>query len=267
MSVASANRIYEKNSILMSAMDKAVSSLNLNTNDIIFVNISYHEDKSIDTLYYGMKYIINLRGEQKDNSPVLFYGFESLASLKKKSNVSILDSLTVEYIQMPFTVRDLENKIKMLLSYGVEKQGVDELSEKAYELEKKIKTEKLINVFKHDVLNALSTVQIAYKLKRSGTEDIQRRNRVSVKNSLLMEKDKLSEIIAQLGAINFRGLLSSNDIVRIRELLQSSASKYKTLIKSLDPGSNDNKDVIISTAETIEGLLNGIIMILKEIKL
>ncbi|MBI5181447.1 MAG: hypothetical protein HZA06_00880 [Nitrospirae bacterium] len=258
--VATEYRIYEDNGILRDALDKTISSLKLDMDNVIVINIAYSEGRGSDTLYSGMKYIVNLRGEKKDNSPVIFYGFENLESLKKKPDASILNSPAVEYIKIPFEIGELEDKIKRLSGDGEVEDGLDKQTKKQAALSK-------LGVFEHDVLNAIRTVQIAYRLKRSGTEEIQRRNWDSVKKSFFEEKEKIGEIVKQFDSSNsLKESFPKKDIVRIRQILKSSENKYKTLIKSLNASPKNSNSVIISTAEAIEGLLEEVVRILRGIK-
>ena len=149
MSVTPSNRIFENNNILKSAIDKAVISLNLTSNNIIFINILYNEDKNLTALYSGMKYLINLRGEQKDNTPVLFYGFEGIESLKKKSDASILNSPAVEYIKMPFALDKLKTILKNLRPLNGKDRTLDEETEnKEFQLQ--------VRGFVHDWRNGVT---------------------------------------------------------------------------------------------------------------
>ncbi len=166
MSVTPSNRIFENNGILKSAIDKAVLSLKLTPNNIIFINILYSEDRNLTTLYSGMKYLISLRGEQKDNSPVLFYGFEGIESLKRKAEASILNSYRVDYIQMPCNVNGLKEKLKKLLKRDSIHEPLDIKSNQALLDEKR----KRIISFKHVGDNIYRTLILNAELAKEALQ-------------------------------------------------------------------------------------------------
>jgi len=146
-------KIYENSKCLKSALDKTLSSINQTTDNIILINISYSDDKSNNSPYSGMKYIINLRAEQKDITPVLFYGFESLENLKKKIDASILNSPAIEYIEIPFKISKLVKLIDKLHNTQEIEEALDEKTQKNLAVKK-------VRSFKHIGKNIHTTMLI-----------------------------------------------------------------------------------------------------------
>ena len=254
--------IYENSKILKAAIAKTLSLIKLTTNDIILINISHSDDKSNNSPYSGMKYIINLRLEKKNITPVLFYGFESLEKLKKKSDASILNSPAIEYIQIPFQINELSVKLLKVVADDVNSDGLDKQTKQSTALGK-------IRIFKHDIINAVKTVEAVYKLKRSGSIDAQKENWESVRKSIFMDKDLIRKNIIYFEGIegNIIELLTEKAIVDIKSNLSCSDDKYNTLLKHLGRYSDRNNEIVISDAENIVSLLNESIKILETVKI
>lgn len=257
------HRIYENNIILKHTLSKVISSFKNITDRIIFINILYSDDRGCDTAYSGMKYIVNLRGEKKDTTPVIFYGFQKLEHLKKKPDASILNSPAVEYIKMPFLLEELYKKILNITAYSEIKDGLDKKTKQIVALEN-------MKVFKHDIQNAVNTIKIAYKLKRNGSLDVQKENWNSVKKSLSAPKakDQINKNIIQFENIkdNIVELLSGDAIINVNNKLLDAEGKYKILIKRLDEDSERNKNIVISDTEIIINLLKEVIKMLEAVK-
>lgn len=255
-------RIYENNTILKQTLSKVISSLKNTIDGIIFINILYSDGRDYNTSYPGMKYIVNLRGEKKDTTPVIFYGFDHLERLKKKPEATILQSPAIEYIQMPFKVDELSEKLLKVIANDVNSDGLDKQTKQNIALGK-------IRIFKHDIINAVNTVKTVYKLKRNGSIDTQKENWESVKISIFMEKELIRKNIIHFDDIedNIVELLSQEAISSIKGNLSYSEEKYKTLLKHLDIYSKRNKDIVISDAENIVNHLNELIKILETVKL
>jgi len=253
-------RIYENNTILKQTLSKVISSLKNITDRIIFINILYSDGRDYNTPYPGMKYIQNLRGERKDTTPVIFYGFDHLERLKKKPEASILKSPAIEYIKMPFPISELSEKIQKISTWGIIRDGLDEQTRRKIALEK-------ISTFKHDIINAARTVEIVYKLKREGSSDIQKENWNSVRKSLFTpkSKDQIKKNITLFENIknNIIELLTENEIINTQKNLLDAEDIYKTLIKRFSEYSENNKIKAISDAEAIINLLNEIITTLE----
>lgn len=254
------HRIYENNTILKQTLSKVISSLKNITDRIILINILYSDDRGCNTAYSGMKYIVNLRGEKKDTTPVIFYGFESLEHLKKKHEASILNSPAIEYIKIPFLISELFVKIQSVIACDSIEDGLDRQTKQKTALEK-------IAIFKHDIINAARTIEIVFKLKRKGTAEIQKQNWNSVRKSLFTPKseDQIKKNITQFENLknNIIELLTENAIIKMQKNLLDAEGIYKILIKRFDEYSENNKINAISDAETIINLLNEIITILE----
>jgi hypothetical protein len=253
--------IYENSEILKAAITKTLSSIKHTPNNIILINISYYDGNGNSSSYSGLKYIINLRAEQKDITHVIFYGFESLERLMKKPDASILNSPAVEYIQMPFKVDELSEKLSKVVAENVTSDGLDKQTKQNNTLEK-------IRIFKHDVINAVNTVKTVYKLKRKGSIDTQKENWISVKKSIFMDKDLIRKNIAHFEAIegNIIELLTEKAITGIKGNLSCSDDKYKTLLKHLARYSERNNEVVVYDADDIISLLNESVKILETVK-
>lgn len=156
MSVASECKIYENNGILRNAIDKAILSLNLTAKNIIFINISYHEDRNLNVLYSGMKHIMTLRGEGKDSSPVTFYGFEDISRLQNKPEASILNSPAVKYIKMPFEIDQLKEICSKLRPVNKRNRLLDEETKKLLTEDKDKEVQLQIRGFVHAWRNGVT---------------------------------------------------------------------------------------------------------------
>ena len=255
-------KIYENNEILKAVLEKTLSLIQKPIDNIIFNNISYSKYQSNSTPYSGMKYIVNLRAEKKDTTPVIFYGFENLERLKKKPEATILQSPAIEYIQMPFKVDELSEKLLKVIANDVNSDGLDKQTKQNIALGK-------IRIFKHDIINAVNTVKTVYKLKRNGSIDTQKENWESVKISIFMEKELIRKNTIHFDDIvdNIVELLSQEAISSIKGNLSYSEEKYKILLKHLEIYSKRNKDIVVSDAENIVNHLNELIKILETVKL
>ena len=253
--------IYENSEILKVALTKTLSSIKQTTNNIILINISYYDGKSNDSLYSGLKYIIHLRSEQKEITPVIFYGFESLERIMKKSNASILNSPAIEYIQMPFKIDELSEKLLKVAADDINSDGLDKQTKQKNAIEK-------LRIFKHDIINAVNTVKIVYKLRRNGSIDTRKENWASVKKSIFMDKDLIRKNIVYFEAIegHIIELLTEKAITGIKGNLSCSDDKYKTLLKHLARYSERNNEVVVYDADDIISLLNESVKILETVK-
>lgn len=208
-----------------------------------------------------MKHVINLRAEKKDIKPVIFYGFESLERLIEKSDASILNSPAVEYVQMPFKIDELSEKLLIVVAENVTSDGLDKQTKQNTALEK-------LRVFKHDIINAVNTVKTVYKLKRNGSIDIRKENWNSVKKSIFMDKDLIRKNIVHFESIegNIIEQLTEKAITGIKGNLSCSDDKYKTLLKHFDRYSERNNEVVVSDADDIINLLSESIKIMETVK-
>lgn len=254
-------RIYENSEILKAALAKTLSSTKQTTDNIILINISFSDGKNDNSPYSGLKYIINLRAEQKNITPVIFYGFESLERLMKKFDASILNSPAVEYIQIPFKVGELSDMLLKVVSEDVNTDGLDKQTRQNTAIGK-------LRIFKHDIINAVNTVKTVYKLKRNGSIDSQKENWESVKKSIFMDKDLIRKNIVYFEAIegHIIELLTEKAITSITNNLSCSDDKYKTLFKHLDRYSERNNEIVISYADDIISLLSESIKTLETVK-
>jgi hypothetical protein len=254
--------IFENALFFKKALKKIQEYLGLDLKKpLMLVNITYDNGIQGNIFYSGFEYIKTIRAEKGDKTPVIFYGFESLENLKKKPDASILNSPAVEYIKMPFLVNELSVIIQKVAAYDEIKEGLDKQTKKAIASDK-------VRVLKHDIINAVNTVKIAYKLKRSTSSEVQKENWESVKKSLFKAKNLISKNIQQFESIknNLNNLLPDEAIINTKDKLTEAESRYKILINSLDEYSEKNKNSIISDAEKIIVLLNDVITILMTIK-
>lgn len=260
--MATEYRIYENNEAMKNAIMKTLSSSKMAINNVILMNISYSEEDNSHTLYSGMKYILHLRGEHKDTTPVIFYSFKSLEQLKERSEASILQSPAVEYIQMPFLIEELFEKIRMVTSCEVIENGLDKET-------KRNLTRGKVGIFKHDIQNAVNTVNIVYKLKRRGSLDVQKENWTSVKKNISGERNLISKNMITFETLqkDIIELLSEDTAANLQSNLIDAETKYKTLKEHLSGGYEDEKDFVISCAEKIVELLNEVITILGSVKI
>lgn len=251
----------ENNLFLKQALRKSIEYLGLNLKKpFMLVNITYNNGVKENIFYSGFEYIKAIRAEKGDKTPVIFYGFENIEHLKKKTAASILQSPAVEYIKMPFLVNKLSVIIQKVAAYDEIKEGLDKQTKKAIVSDK-------VRVLKHDIINAVNTVKIAYKVKRSASSEVQKENWESVKKSLFKAKNLISKNIQQFESIknNLNDLLPDEAIINTKDKLTEAENRYKILIKSLGEYSEKNKNSIISEAEKIIVLLNDVVTILMTI--
>lgn len=201
--------IYENSEILKAAIAKTLFSINQTTNNIILINISHSDDKSNNSPYSGMKYIINLRVEKKDITPVLFYGFESLGNLNKKSDASILNSPAVEYIQMPFKISKLVKIIDKLHNTQEIEETLDEKTQKNLAA-KKVRSFKHIgnNIHRTMLINAENARESIQSKPEEYPESLNRFKKETIKTWL---KD-YEELLPVVKALKIR---KNGDIIKI----------------------------------------------------
>ena len=209
------NNILENNSFLEQALKKSIEYLGLNLKKpLMLVNITYKNNTQGNIFYSGFEYIKTIRAENGDKTPVIFYGFEDLEHLKKKRDASILQSLAVEYIKIPFLVNELSVIIQKVAAYDEIKEALDKQTKKVIASDK-------VRVLKHDIINAVDTVKIAYKLKRSASSEVQKENWESVKKSLFKDKKLINKnrgkflLMTVIKELRLRGFKSFPKLVEI----------------------------------------------------
>lgn len=211
MSIVTKPQIYENDKILKEAIIKTLFSLNKATDNSILINISYSENSNGNTIYPGMKYILHLRGEHNDTTPVLFYGYVRIEYLKKKPEASILQSPAVEYIQMPFKVSELIRAIDRLQDINRISKPLDKNSQKILLEEKKEK----IRSFKHRGDNIYRAILLNAELGREAIHEYPTKypgqlDRIKIEaiNGYLKEYKALLPFVKTLG------IKGSDDIIQ-----------------------------------------------------
>lgn len=260
MSGVTKQKIYENSEILKRTIGATLLSLNMPSDNIIFINISYFDGQGNGTVYSGMKYIANLRAEKKDNSPVVFYGFESLKSLKKKPEASIFNSPAVGYIQMPFLISGLDRIINKLTNYKIIEKPLDKKTERELALER-------ISGFKHDMRNA--AILLNQHIQGLKSEDKERKKEkwdvLSQFSDDFLEKrtkryDQMKNIIINSFPKN-KHIASIPDIldkandnyVALKAIIKNSKYNEKSLANIIKKG----EEVVVSI-KTIETILTEV---------
>lgn len=205
------------------------------------------------------EYIGKIRTEKKDKTPVIFFGYTSIKDLKKNPGLTILQSLAVEYIEMPFIVEQLKKKIDKVTSSKVVNEGLDERTARALGVDK-------VRIFKHNLKNAINTIEICYKLKRSG-EVSPSEMWEDVRSSMFEATDLIEKNMIYLDEINkyLLILFSRREINVLRNRLKKANDNYKNLIKHLK-AKDSKKKKVLDLSENITSLLNDNISMLEKVK-
>lgn len=235
MSIVIEQKIYENNEILKRATAKTLLTIKRSTGNIIFINVSYFDDQISSTLYSGMKYIANMRGEKKDIAPVIFYGYESLEYMKKRPEASILQSPAVEYIRMPFKLSELIEVIDRLKKANKISKSLDKNSQQILLEEKK---EKIIS-FKHRGDNIYRGVSLNAELAR---EDIHEKSekypgqldRIKIEpiNAYLKEYEELLPLVKTLRIKGGDDIIQHlNNAIKCVEIIKGKSSSPAEAVK------------------------------------
>lgn len=263
MSVSNEYKIYENNKILRTTLEKTLSSFEKVSDNIIFINISYSAFPNNSTPYSGMKYIVNLRAEKKDTTPVIFYGFENLERLKKKPEALILNSEATFYLQMPFQLSVFEKAITKALNQKTKKKPLDEQSLKTLAEEK-------IRALIHDCDNGITYLSIPINkiLNVSDSESVSEGQKTirEFGKDFVTKKVKL---FASAKSIIEEAFHKNKKILKIPDMLEEAAANYKLLCKQTERSILDRKSskVIVENGQNIVRLLQEIKNILREVRL
>lgn len=170
MPITSGCRILENHDTLKKVINKILAALKLPSNEILFVNISFSNGQPAKSPYAGLQYIMKLRGEGKNKSSVIFYGYEDFEHLIKKPIAAVLNSPAVEYIKLPLKLENLHEAINRAISNRVNDKTLDNISKQKYIKEQKNKIRNL----KHRADNIHATwqsyVNIAGEIFRDNPE-------------------------------------------------------------------------------------------------
>jgi hypothetical protein len=209
----------------------------------------------------AMKCVTYLRADKDSGKPILFYGYEALESLERNPGSSILQIPGIDYVRLPFVIPELSRAVQKALSQIGIKAGIDRQARADIALTK-------MRIFKHDLKNAVSTVEIIYKLKRSGSVSIIEKNWNTVKNSLFEAEDLMRKNSAYLEEIRIQitEALSREQLTGVKKKLGDAENRFGMLIKSLSEYNDENRKSVILNAEMTIESLNQIIAILESVK-
>jgi hypothetical protein len=259
MSITAEYRLCENDGILRDAMDGIISSLRISKKNVIFINVSYHEDKKSDVLYSGMNYILKMRGEQNDNSRVLFYGFESLDSLKKKPEASILKSPAVEYVRLPFDLFSLEKLLVKLSPISNKHRPLDKDTEKllADSRDKELHAE--VRGFVHDWRNGVTYLTALLNKLREHQND-SKAVQENINELMRYRVDFISKKCASYNTMRNSVELKfkkCKKITTLPKIMQISEESYASLRSSLEKalkGKGSVRALISALQKTIDSL-------------
>lgn len=253
-------KIYENSEILKRAISKTLSPFK-GSADIIIMNISYSNGQESNALYSGMKYIVNLRAEKKDNSPAIFYGFESLKNLKKKPEASILNSPAVEYIQIPFRLSELRKRINKVTGQKITEEPLDEKTAHSLAMER-------LSGVKHDLKNATILLNQHIQGLKS-TEDERKREKW---NTLAEFGDdfitKRAQRYNKVKDVIEGSFLMNRSIRQVPGLLKKAEEGFKSLKTIIKPGNYTEGKLsqIIKKGEGVVALVRKIETILEKVQ-
>lgn len=254
-------KIYENNEILKAVLEKTLSLIQKPVDNIIFINVSYPGFSNNGTPYPGMKYIINLRAEKKETTPVIFYGFDHFERLKKKQHASILGNSSIFYIQMPFQIADFEKTINKALSKKTSNEILDKKSLKTLAEEK-------IRALIHDCDNGMTYLSIPINkiLNVSDSESVNEGKKTIMEFGKDFVEKKM-KLFASMKSIIEKVFHKNKKILKIPDMLEEAEANYKLLCKETERNALDRKSskVIVENGQNIVRLLQEIENILREV--
>lgn len=252
------NWILENSPLLKTCLGMALRSALKDTDGILFVNIEFIEkDIPVKGRYPGMEHVVRLRVEHQEQVPVLFYGFESSKVLAKRPESSVLKSPAVSYIQLPSKIGDISKSV-LGLTKARGKGGLDPGTRRIEALDK-------IGIFRHDLQNALNSIEIVNRLKRASSQETLGLIWEKTRNLLMDSPDLIQKNRIRFQEIKkyFSEVLTEKQIAVIDRKLVHLDKEYKSLLNVL-LSSYSQKDVLLNRVQTISSSLRQVLEDLKE---
>ncbi len=260
MSRIISGNVYENDVLFKKTLIKTLSSLKLQSDHVLFVNLSYAEKQENSTFYSGIEYVINSRGIEKNNTPVLLYGFESIESLNKKRVAAILNSPAVGYIQMPFKLVALVKLIKKVASQKTTEKTLDKETAHNLALDR-------ISGIKHDLRNAI----ILLNQHLQGLKDHDDKRKLEKWNTLAksFSNDFISKRALRYSKVKdvVECPFSKNkSLYRVPGIFKKAEGGYKALKAMIEPDNCSLKRLpaIIKKGESVVALIREIETILEK---